>query len=175
MRKTVIVVMGVTGTGKTTIANLLAGRLGWSQTEADDLHSPENVAKMASGIPLTDADRLPWLRLICDRINTTEGHQVVACSALRRLYRDILRTADARVRFLHLSGSRATIASRMGARTDHFMPTTLLDSQIATLEPLATEEDGVIVDIDGTPVEIVERALLDLDLTQATASPEGVY
>ena len=164
MEKTVIVVMGVAGSGKTTIAALLAQQLGWNQTEADDLHSPGNVAKMASGTPLTDTDRLPWLQLICDRIDATEGNQVVTCSALRRTYRDLLRTSAARVRFLHLSGSRATISSRLTARTDHFMPATLLTSQVNTLEPLADDEDGVSVDIDGSPSEIVERAVTALDL-----------
>jgi len=170
--KTVIVVMGVAGSGKTTIARLLAEDLGWKQTEADDLHSPENVAKMAAGIPLTDGDRAPWLRRICQRIDETEGNQVVTCSALRRSYRDILRTANARVRFLHLHGSPETLASRIGARTDHFMPASMLTSQMATLEPLTADEDGVIVDIAGTPTEIVTRALLALDLTPPTASPD---
>jgi gluconokinase len=169
--KSVIVVMGVAGSGKTTIAQLLAEDLGWKQTEADDLHSPENVAKMAAGIPLTDSDRAPWLRRICQRIDETEGNQVVTCSALRRSYRDILRTANARVRFLHLHGSPGMLASRIGARTDHFMPASMLTSQMATLEPLTADEDGAIVDIGGTPTEIVQRALLALDLTPPAASP----
>jgi gluconokinase len=155
--KTVIVVMGVAGSGKTTIAALLAQDLGWKQTEADDLHGPENVAKMAAGIPLTDSDRAPWLQRISQRIDETEENQVVTCSALRRSYRDILRTANARVRFLHLHGSPDTLASRIGARTDHFMPASMLTSQMETLEPPTADEDGVIVDIDGTPTEIVQR------------------
>ncbi len=167
MDKTVIVVMGVAGSGKSTIADALARRLGWSQTEADDLHSPANVAKMASGTPLTDADRWPWLQLICDRIDRTGGHQVVTCSALRRSYRDALRTAGARVRFLHLNGSRATISARLGLRTDHFMPPALLTSQLTTLEPLGPDEDAVSVDIDGTPDEIVQRAIEALGLAPA--------
>jgi gluconokinase len=145
--------------------------LAWKQTEADDLHGPENVAKMAAGIPLTDSDRAPWLRRICQRIDETEGNQVVTCSALRRSYRDILQTANARVRFVHLHGSPDTLASRIGARTDHFMPASMLISQMETLEPRTAEEDGVIVDIDGTPTEIVQRALLALDLTPPTVSP----
>jgi gluconokinase len=169
--KTIIVVMGVAGSGKTTIARLLAQDLGWKQTEADDLHSPENVAKMAAGIPLTDSDRAPWLRRICQRIDETEGNQVVTCSALRRSYRDILRTANARVRFLHLHGSPETLSSRIGARTDHFMPASMLASQMETLEPLTADEDGVSVDIDGTPTEIVQRAVLALGFTPPTASP----
>jgi gluconokinase len=171
--KTVIIVMGVAGSGKTTIAQRLAQDLGWKQTEADDLHSPENVAKMAAGIPLTDNDREPWLRLICQWIDETAGNQVVTCSALRRSYRDILRTADARVRFLHLHGSQDTLASRIGARTDHFMPAAMLTSQMETLEPLTSDEDGVSVDIDGTPIEIVQRALLALDLTPPPTSHES--
>ena len=149
--KTVIVVMGVAGSGKTTIAQLLAQDLGWKQTEADDLHGPENVAKMAAGIPLTDSDRAPWLQRISQRIDETEENQVVTCSALRRSYRDILRTASARVRFLHLHGSPDNLASRIGARTDHFMPASMLTFQMETLEPLTSDEDGVSVDIDGTP------------------------
>ena len=172
--KTVIVVMGVAGSGKTTIARLLAQDLGWKQTEADDLHNPESVAKMAAGIPLTDSDRAPWLRRICQRIDETGGNQVVTCSALRRSYRDILRTADARVRFLHLHGSPETLAARIGARTDHFMPASMLTSQMETLEPLTADEDGVSIDIAGTPTEIAQRALLALDLTPPTASPDAV-
>jgi gluconokinase len=162
--KTVIVVMGVAGSGKSTIADMFAQQLGWTRIEGDDLHAPENVAKMAAGAPLTDADREPWLRLICQRINQTQGNQVITCSALRRSYREILRTADARVRFLHPSGSTEVLAARLGARTDHFMPPSLLTSQLDALEPLTPDEDGVVVDIKGTPTKIVARALQDLDL-----------
>jgi gluconokinase len=162
---------GCSRVGQGHHARLLAQDLGWKQTEADDLHSLENVAKMAAGIPLIDSDRAPWLRLICKRINETEGNEVITCSALRRSYRDILRTANARVRFLHLHGSPETLASRIGARTDHFMPASMLTSQIETLEPLTADEDGVSVDIDGTPIDVVQRALLALDLTPPTASP----
>ncbi len=168
--KTVIVVMGVAGSGKSTVAQLLAQQLGWTRIEGDDLHPPENVAKMAAGTPLSDADREPWLRGISQRIDETEGHQVITCSALRRSYRDILRTANARVRFLQLSGSRALLSSRLGARTDHFMPSSLLASQLDALEPLTPDEDGVSVDIHGTPAAIVARALqaLDLDIPSQT-------
>jgi gluconokinase len=126
---------------------------------------------MAAGIPLTDSDRAPRLRRICQRIDETEGNQVVTCSALRWSYRDILQTANARVRFVHLHGSPDTLASRIGARTNHFMSASMLTSQMETLEPPTAEEDGVIVDIDGTPTEIVQRAMLALDLTPPTASP----
>jgi gluconokinase len=162
--KTVIVVMGVAGSGKSTIADLFAQRLGWTRIEGDDLHPPENVAKMAAGMPLNDADREPWLRLICQRINRTAGNQVITCSALRRGYRDILRTADGQVRFLHLSGSTELLGARIGARTEHFMPPSLLISQLDALEPLTPDEDGVAVDIQGTPADIVARAMQALDL-----------
>jgi len=178
--KTVVVVMGVAGSGKSTIAELIAQELGWTITEADDLHSPENVAKMAAGIPLTDTDREPWLRLICRRVEQTDGDQAVACSALRRRYRDILRTADARVRFLHLEGSRDLIGSRLDARTGHFMPSAMLQSQLATLEPLEDDEDGASISIDGTPHDILHRALTALSLGTETGGhrpaptvPEG--
>jgi gluconokinase len=162
--KTAVVVMGVAGSGKSTIADMFAQQLGWTHIEGDDLHPPENVAKMAAGKPLTDADREPWLRLICDRVNQTEGNQVITCSALQRAYRDILRSADARVRFLHLSGSTELLTTRIDARTDHFMPPSLLTSQLEALEPLTSDEDGVVVDVAGTPAEIVARALQALDL-----------
>ena len=157
--KTVVVVMGVAGSGKSTVAERIAQELGWTITESDDLHSPENVAKMAAGIPLTDDDREPWLGLICRRIEQTDGDQVVACSALRRRYRDILRTTDARVRFLHLEGSRDLIGSRLDARTGHFMLSTMLQSQLATLEPLDDDEDGASISIDGSLQDILRRAL----------------
>ena len=128
-----------------------------------------DVAKMAAGTPLTDADREPWLRLICQRIDLTEGNQVITCSALRRSYRDILKTAEARVRFLHLSGSAELLAARIGARTDHFMPPKLLTSQLDALEPLTPDEDGVVVDVEGTPADIVARALQALDLHKPSA------
>lgn len=162
---TAVVVMGVAGSGKTTVASILARRLGWTLAEADDFHSPENVAKMSAGTPLTDEDRKPWLAAIRDWISTGEGNVVVTCSALRRGYRDVLREAESRVRFLHLAGSRDEIRDRMAARTDHFMPLELLDSQLDTLEPLASDEDGVVVSIAGTPEEIAEAALQRLELT----------
>jgi gluconokinase len=171
--KTVIVVMGVAGSGKSTIAQLLAQQLGWMNIEGDDLHPPENVAKMAAGTPLSDADREPWLRRISQRIDHTEGHQVITCSALRRSYRDILRTADARVRFLHLTGSRDVLGSRLGARTEHFMPSSLLASQLETLEPLTPDEDGVSIDIHGTPTDIVARALQALQLDKSAAAQDS--
>ena len=165
--------MGVAGSGKSTIADMFARQLGWTRIEGDDLHPPQNVAKMAAGMPLTDVDREPWLRLICERINQTDGNQVITCSALRRGYRDILRTAEARVRFLHLSGSTEVLAARIGARTDHFMPPSLLTSQLDALEPLTPDEDGVVVDVQGTPADIVTRALQALDLDIPSTARES--
>jgi gluconokinase len=163
--KTAIVVMGVAGCGKSTVAQGLAERLDWSMVEGDDLHSAENKAKMSAGMPLTDDDRMPWLSAIRDLIDRTPTHLVVTCSALRRSYRDVLRGARARVRFLHLTGTPAVLGSRIGARTGHFMPPSMLISQLETLEPLGPDEDGVVVDIDASAEEIVDQALTRLGLT----------
>nr|WP_043346415.1 gluconokinase [Beutenbergia cavernae] len=159
--------MGVAGSGKTTVAQGLAAGLGWTYAEADDFHPPANVAKMAAGTPLTDDDRAPWLQAIRDWM--TEQHEagrrtIVTCSALRRPYRDVLRQARGAVVFVHLRGSAATIAERMERRTDHFMPPSLLPSQFATLEPLADDEAGVVIDVDDTAAEIVARIERDLAL-----------
>ena len=156
---TAIVVMGVAACGKTTVAERLAARIGWPVADADDFHSAANVAKMESGTPLTDVDRLPWLRTIRDFISSRDADLVVTCSALRRIYRDVLSEADARVRFVHLDGTRELLGRRMADRKDHFMPVRLLDSQLATLEPLQSDEDGVTVSVDGSPDEIVDDAL----------------
>jgi gluconokinase len=161
--------MGVAGSGKSTVGQILARRLGWSFAEADDFHSAANVAKMASGTPLTDEDRLPWLESIWKWIDASPADLVVTCSALRRSYRDVLRQAQANVRFLHLNGTRETIGARIAARSEHFMPTALLSSQIATLEPLQSDEDGAVVEIAGTPEEIVDRAIQALGLPQDPA------
>lgn len=162
--KSAVVVMGVSGSGKTTVAELLARRLGWTEAEADDFHPPANVAKMHDGIPLTDADRLPWLESLRDWISAAPGSVIITCSALKRSYRDLLRTADADVRFLHLDGDPAVIRRRMTARRDHFMPPALLDSQLATLEPLQPEEPGVLVDIDQSTEQIADQAVRALGL-----------
>lgn len=163
-RPTAVVVMGVAGSGKTTVAQLLARRLGWDLAEADDFHSAANVAKMSTGTPLTDDDRAPWLTSLRDWITAEDADVVITCSALRRRYRDVLSGASARVRFLHLDGSPALLAERMGVRSGHFMPTTLLASQLATLEPLQPDEDGVVVDISGSPDQIAARAAAALGL-----------
>jgi gluconokinase len=140
--------------------------LGWTFAEGDDFHSVENVKNMASGTPLTDEDRAPWLASLRDWINAAPGDVVLTCSALRRRYRDVLRQAHARVRFVHLDSGRNIIASRLDARANHFMPPSLLDSQVADLEPLAPDEDGVVLTIEGSPIEITNRALTTLGLVR---------
>ncbi|MFE7776782.1 gluconokinase [Streptomyces sp. NPDC057445] len=159
----VVVVMGVAGTGKSTIGPLLAERLGVPYAEGDDFHPAANVAKMSAGVPLDDADREPWLDAIGQWAHSREGlGGVVSGSALKRIYRDRLRASAPGVVFLHLAGDRALIQRRMAERKGHFMPTTLLDSQFATLQPLQDDEAGVAVDVSGTPEEITERAVAAL-------------
>lgn len=142
--------MGVSGSGKSTVAVPLAQRLGWPFLEGDDLHPAANVAKMKSGKPLDDADRAPWLDAIADwiadRLREDSGG-VVTCSALRRAYRDRLRRAGAGVTFVYLEGTKALIGGRIGHRQGHFMPATLLDSQLATLEPPTPDEHAIVVDV----------------------------
>jgi gluconokinase len=162
--KTTVVVMGVSGCGKTTVAEMLADRLGWGMAEGDDFHSRENKAKMRSGTPLTDADRIPWLESIRDYLDRQPSNMVVTCSSLKRSYRDILRTARGRVRFLHLHGSPTVLAERMRNRKGHFMPPALLVSQLETLELLQPDEDGTVVDIERSTEEIVDLALERLRL-----------
>jgi gluconokinase len=157
----VVVVMGVSGSGKTTVARLLARRLDVPYAEADEFHSRANVDKMSAGRPLTDGDRWPWLRSIASWIGARagDGGGVVTCSALKRGYRDLLRSDTDRVWFLHLHGSRDLIASRVVARTGHFMPPALLDSQFDDLQPLGDDEPGLVVDVGNAPEQIVETAL----------------
>ncbi|KJY19459.1 MULTISPECIES: gluconokinase [unclassified Streptomyces] len=160
----VIVVMGVAGTGKTTVGRLLAERLGLPYAEGDAFHPAANVAKMAAGHPLDDADRWPWLDAVGEWIRNRAGRcgGVIAASSLKRAYRDRLRAAAPRAVFVHLTGERPLIEERMAARRGHFMPTTLLESQFATLEPLQDDELGVAVDVSGSPEEVTERALAAL-------------
>ena len=156
---TVLVLMGVSGCGKSTIAALLAGRLGWPFAEGDDLHPPENVAKMRSGHPLSDADRTPWLERIAAWIDAQVGagrSAIVTCSALKRSYRDLLRSqGSADTRFVYLRGSRPTIAERLADRRGHFMPASLLDSQFAALEEPGPDENASVCDISESPDAIV--------------------
>ena len=165
MRAAAIIVMGVSGSGKSTIGALLAERLGWPFADADGFHPPENVAKMAAGTPLTDADRWPWLDAIAAHIDAARkaGQPVVvACSALRRAYRDRLRAGHGDLLFLHLSGAPEVIAARQAARQGHFMPPSLMASQFATLEDPAAEADAVTVSVKASPDEVVEAALAHL-------------
>ena len=149
-----IVVMGVSGTGKSTVGSALAQALGLRFVEGDDLHPESNVDKMAHGIPLTDDDRAPWLDRIAEELHRPV---VVTCSALRRVYRDRLRRAAPDLALVYLHGPRELLAERMGARPGHFMPTTLLDSQLATLEAPTPDENAIAMDVVLTPAEIVER------------------
>ncbi|WP_437318821.1 gluconokinase [Sorangium sp. So ce385] len=158
----IVVVMGVSGAGKTTVGVRLARDLGWEFLDADDLHPAANVEKMRSGKPLDDRDRAPWLAALAARIRQlldAGRDAVIACSALKAAYRAQLLVDPARMRLVHLTGDPALIAARLAARTDHFMPPGLLATQLAALEP---PEDALRVDIDGTPEEIaaaVRRAL----------------
>ncbi|OZM75198.1 gluconokinase [Amycolatopsis antarctica] len=156
----VIVVMGVSGSGKTTVGTALAEALGVEYAESDSFHPKENIDKMTAGTPLTDEDRLPWLRSIAEWIGERPGG-VVSSSALKRGYRDILRSGGD-VLFLHLHGDRSLLASRMGSRSGHFMPVSLLDSQLADLEPLDDDEQGLTVDIADPPDVLVGQALAAL-------------
>jgi gluconokinase len=153
------VIMGVAGSGKTLIGSRLSAALGFPFLEGDDLHPAENKARMAAGIPLTDADRAGWLATIATRIIEARAAGrglVVSCSALKRSYRDVLRAADPDLRFIHLSGPRALIAERLATRTGHFMPPSMLDSQLATLEQPTDDERVAVHDISGTPESIVD-------------------
>jgi len=157
------VMMGVSGSGKTLIGSMLAHALGVEFVEGDDLHPPNNVQRMAAGIPLTDDDRRGWLIAIAARLRDAKGASiglVVSCSALKRSYRDLLRSVgDEGLRFVYLAGSRALLADRLAQRRGHFMPPTLLDSQLAILEEPSPDERAWVCDIRGTPQAIVADLL----------------
>lgn len=152
-----LIVMGVSGSGKSTIGEKLAGRLGWTFEDGDRFHPPGNVAKMSAGHPLTDEDRWPWLQAIADEVDRIcrDGKRaVIACSALKRAYRDILVHGRDDVRIVFLDGTQDLIAARLAARKGHFMPPGLLDSQFRTLEPPTGNENPITVSIDA-PVEAI--------------------
>jgi gluconokinase len=160
----ILVVMGVAGTGKSTVAGLLAERLNWEFQEGDALHPPANVAKMSSGTPLTDEDRWPWLDAIATWIKekSRRGEPgILTCSALKRSYRDRLRGPN--VIFVFLNGSREVITARMASRADHFMPPALLDSQFAALEPPTADENVLEINLAATPAEEVAEVLRALE------------
>ena len=171
MTKPVItVVMGVSGSGKTTVAALLAAALGCQFQEGDDLHPAANVEKMQGGTPLTDADRLPWLRKIAEEIDgwRARGESgVLTCSALKRSYRDIIIGDRQDVTLVYLKGSHDLIRRRMAARHEHFMPVALLDSQFATLQEPTPDEHPVTVDVGGRPAEIAAKIVHQLEQQQS--------
>lgn len=155
-----IIVMGVQGTGKSTIGVALAARLNIVFIDGDDLHPASNKEKMAAGHPLTDEDRVPWLKTIGETIaeNRAQGRIIiVACSALKRWYRELLRSSAPDLLFVHLAGEKDVIADRLQRRDHEFMPTTLLDSQFETLEPLAPWERGAVFDVAEPPAELVDQ------------------
>jgi gluconokinase len=160
-----MIVMGVTSSGKSTIGFDLGEALGIPFVDGDDLHPAANKEKMRAGIPLDDDDRWPWLHLIGEYIaaNEEKGHPtIVACSALKRVYRDLLRGHCPELLFIHLTGTPEVILERMAARTHEFMPTALLTSQLATLEPIQADERAILADITATPDEIVRSVLEEL-------------
>ncbi len=170
----VVVVMGVSGSGKTTVAQGIATAMGWEFAEGDDFHSAANKAKMASGHPLTDEDRWPWLRSIAEWIDSHSAagrSSVVTCSALRRVYRELLSDNRPRLRFCELDAPEELIAQRLEQRRGHYMPASLLGSQFATLEPLQPDEPGVRVSVADTPDQIVAHALEALGLTAKDPIP----
>ena len=158
-----LVVMGVSGAGKSTVGALLAERLGLSFRDADAFHPPANIAKMSSGQPLTDDDRQPWLDAIGAHLAAHRGLGcIVTCSALKRAYRDRLRAAAPDLRFVFLQGDMALVAARQAARQGHFMPASLVASQFATLEPPAPEERVIALDVAAPPSELAEAAIAAL-------------
>ncbi|WP_312858163.1 gluconokinase [Pseudonocardia pini] len=159
---TTLIVMGVSGSGKSTVAEEIVRRTGWDFAEGDDLHPEANRRKMAAGHPLTDEDRWPWLRLIAEWVGEREAagrDAVVTCSALRRAYREVLADGHPSVRFVHLTVDPTALTDRVTNRTGHYMPASLLQSQLDTLEPLDPDEPGIEVDGTGDPVAVVDRVL----------------
>jgi gluconokinase len=170
----IIVVMGVSSSGKSTIGALLAGRLHWDYEDADWFHPDSNVEKMHAGIALTDEDRWPWLEAIAqwiDRTRKNGGHAVLACSALKRSYRDVLIGDRADVALVYLKGSEALIARRMAARHGHFMPRSLLHSQFEALEEPGPDEHPITISVEPKPGEVVGQILAALGMMPGTDSP----
>ena len=168
-----VVVMGVSGSGKSTVGRLLAARLQAAFLEGDELHPSGNVARMAAGVPLTDDDRRGWLLTIAERLAAArDAHQplVVSCSALKRAYRDVLRTASPWLAFVHLHGERALLETRINERTDHFMPPSLLASQLETLEAPGPDEVARGFDAAQPPSQIADAAVAWLSTLQPPAS-----
>jgi carbohydrate kinase (thermoresistant glucokinase family) len=175
-RPVIVVVMGVSGSGKSTVAALLAAALGCQFQEGDDLHPPENVAKMRAGTPLTDADRMPWLHKIAEEIDGWRARGecgVLTCSALKRSYRDIIIGDRRDVVLVYLKGSRERIHQRMIARHGHFMPLALLDSQFATLEEPTPDEHPIIEDVEGKPADIAHEIVCQLEDRDRQTNPSG--
>jgi gluconokinase len=165
----IVIVMGVSGSGKTTLARGIAQRLHWEFQEGDELHPRSNVAKMSRGEPLTDEDRRPWLEAIGYWIEEREragNSAVLTCSALRRTYRDFLRQGRPGVVFCHVTADADLIRRRVEARRGHYMPPSLLPSQLSTLEPLEADEPGFTVSAEGSPEEVLQQALAKLDLDE---------
>jgi gluconokinase len=167
-----LVVMGVSGSGKSTVGAALAQRLGVPFADADDLHPAANIAKMSRGEPLDDRDRQPWLETIGGWLAAHPGGGVVSCSALKRKYRDQLRTHVPGLELLHLQGSREVIARRQASRPGHFMPASLLTSQFATLEPLEPDELGLVIDVD-QPVDRIVTQYVDRHVAGSTPVKEN--
>jgi len=166
----VLVLMGVSGSGKSTIADELAKRLHWNYEDGDRFHPKSNVEKMSAGHPLTDEDRWPWLQAIADeidRICDAGDHAIITCSALKHAYREILVHGRKDVRIIYLNGTRELIAGRLAKRKDHFMPAALLESQFKTLEPPVPAEDPITVSIDGSVEAIVDHIIQSLKLGPA--------
>jgi gluconokinase len=164
----VVVVMGVSGSGKTTVGKLLAERLGWAFEEGDSLHPLANVRKMASGIPLTDDDRWPWLARVADWVDgqlDSGQDAVIACSALKRSYRTLINRRGSGVEFVYLAVSRSQLEERVSNRPDHFMPASLLESQLAALEVPLDPEPAIREEADADATLVVDRLLRDLSLT----------
>jgi gluconokinase len=168
-----LVVMGVSGCGKSSVGRRIAQALGLEFIEGDELHPPRNVALMAAGTPLTDADRADWLAAIAARLGQAHAAGrglVVSCSALKRSYRDVLRAPCPGLRFVHLQGDAALLRERLKSRTGHYMPPSLLDSQLSTLEPPGPDEDAIAVDISPSTEQVAATVLALLNRLQAIPS-----